>query len=200
MSPFDQISQQLAVYPARALPAQQLRPAAVLVPLFLRDDEPWVLLTRRTDHLPKHAGEISFPGGGAEAEDRDLWQTALRETEEEMGIIAADVTCLGQLDDIVSVHGYLVTPYVGSFADPYPYRIDPGEIAAVIELPLRRLRDPEIYHQEDWQHQGRTVPVDFYRIGGNQIWGMTAAILKQLLSRLETYFVAAESPAGVVDE
>lgn len=188
MSPFDEISQHLAAFPAQPLEPESLRPAAVLVPLYLRDDEPWTLFTRRTAHLKKHAGEISFPGGGAEPQDRDLWQTALRESEEEMGIAAGDVTCLGQLDDFISVYGYLVTPYVGSFPDPYPYRIDPGEIAEVIELPLSRLRDPLIYRQEDWQHQGRTVPVDFFRLEGHTIWGLTAAILKQLLDRLEPYF------------
>ncbi|MDT8419949.1 MAG: CoA pyrophosphatase [Desulfuromonadales bacterium] len=190
MSPFDEISQYLAIHPARSLEAQQLRPAAVLVPLFQRHDETWVLLTRRTEHLPKHAGEISFPGGGAEPGDADLWQTALRETEEEMGIVAADVTCLGQLDDIASVHGYLVTPYVGSFTHPYPYRIDYGEIDEVIELPLQSLCDPQVYHQEDWQHKGRVVPVDFYRLDGHEIWGLTAAILRQLLSRLDPFFAA----------
>lgn len=188
MSPFEQITQHLAAHPARPLDPQELRPAAVLVPLFLRNDEPWVLFTRRTEHLKNHAGEISFPGGGVEPDDADLWQTALRETEEEMGIAASDVKRLGQLDDFVSVYGYMVTPYVGSFSDPYPYRIDPFEIAEVIELPLQRLRNPRIYHQEDWQHKGRIVPVDFYRLDGHNIWGMTAAILKQLLHRLDPFF------------
>lgn len=193
MSPFEEITQHLAGHPAQPLARQELRPAGVLVPLFLRQDELWILLTRRTDDLPKHAGEISFPGGGAEVQDRDLWETALRETEEEMGIRSGDVTCLGQLDDFVSVHGYLVTPYVGCFAGGYAYRIDPGEIAEVIELPLGRLRNPAIYHQEDWQHKGRTIPVDFYRLDGHTIWGLTAAILKQLLQRLEPFW---ERPAG----
>lgn len=188
MSPFEQITQHLAMHPARPLEQQELRPAAVLAPLFLRNDEPWILFTRRTEHLKNHGGEISFPGGGAEENDADLWQTALRETEEEMGIAAADIERLGQLDDFISIYGYLVTPYVGSFSDPYPYRPDPGEIAEVIELPLQRLRDPQIYHQEDWQHAGRTVPVDFYQLDGHNIWGMTAAILKQLLCRLDPFF------------
>lgn len=191
MSPFQEITQHLAAHPARPLEQQELRPAAVLVPLFLRNDEPWVLFTRRTEHLENHGGEISFPGGGAEPDDADLWQTALRETEEEMGIVAADVRHLGQLDDFVSIYGYLVTPYVGSFRDPYSYRPDPGEIAEVIELPLQKLRDPQIYHQEDWQHKGRTIPVDFYQLDGHNIWGMTAAILKQLLHRLDPFFTGS---------
>jgi 8-oxo-dGTP pyrophosphatase MutT (NUDIX family) len=192
MAPFRQISRQLALHPARPLQRQQLRPAAVLVPLFLRHDQPWVLLTRRSEHLKHHAGEISFPGGGVEPEDADLWQTALRENEEEMGIAAADVRRLGRLDDFISVYGYLVTPYVGSFRDPYPYRIASGEIAEVLEFPLQRLRDPQSYHREERRHQGRTRAVDSYRLDGHTIWGMTAAILKQLLHRLEPFFAGAD--------
>ncbi len=188
MSPLDQISMQLADYPAAPMPLQQLRPAAVLVPLFLRNEQPWLLFTRRTAHLKNHGGEISFPGGGAEAGDADFWQTALRETEEEMGIRPQDVRRIGQLDDFHSVYGFHVKVCVGSYPAPYPYRVDQNEIAEVIELPLARLCDPNIYHQEDWQHKGRAVPVDFYRLDGHSIWGMTAAILKQLLQRLEPLY------------
>ena len=182
--PFKQIATQLADYPVRPIAQGELRAAAVLVPLFLRDGQLWMLFTRRTEQLKHHGGEISFPGGGAEAHDDDFWQTALRETEEEMGICPADVARLGQLDDFYSIYGYRVKVCVGSYLDPYPYRIDSNEIAEVIELPLARLRDPQIYHQEDWQHRGRQLPVDFYQLDGHKIWGMTAAILKQLLERL----------------
>ena len=189
--PLQQISEQLAAFPARPMARRDLRPAAVLVPLFLRNDEPWVLFTRRTEQLKNHSGEISFPGGGAEDQDADFWQTALRETEEEMGIRQEHVRRLGQLDDFYSVHGFRVKVCVGSYPAPYPYRIDQNEIAEVIELPLARLRDPEIYHQEDWEHKGRLFPVDFYQLDGHNIWGMTAAILKQLLERLELFFAEA---------
>jgi 8-oxo-dGTP pyrophosphatase MutT (NUDIX family) len=185
MSPLRHISQQLARYPAKPMEQGELRSAAVLVPLFLRSGEPWVLFTRRTEQLKNHSGEISFPGGRAEEQDLDFWHTALRETEEEMGIRAADVKRLGRLDDFYSVYGFRVQVCVGSFVDPYPYQVDRNEIAEVIELPLERLCDPTIYHQEDWQHKGRSYPVDFYQLDGHTIWGMTAAILKQLLLRVE---------------
>lgn len=185
MAPLEQISVQLAGYPPQRLARGDLRAAAVLVPLFLRDAEPWLLLTRRTEQLQKHAGEIAFPGGAADAQDVDFWQTALRETEEEMGIRSGDVRRLGQLDDFQSIYGYRVKVCVGSYQHPYPYQVNAAEIAEVIELPLTRLSDPRIYHQEDWLHRGRTVPVDFYQLDGHNIWGMTAAILKQLLTRLE---------------
>lgn len=194
MSPLLQISECLGRYPAKRMARGELRPASVLVPLFLRAGQPWVLFTRRTEHLKNHGGEISFPGGGAEAQDSDFWQTALRETEEEMGINAADVSRLGQLDDFYSVYGFRVKVCVGSFIDPYPYRVDKYEIAEVIELPLAQLRDPGIYHQEDWRHRGRMIPVDFYQLDGHCIWGMTAAILKQLLVRLDPLFENFDSP------
>ena len=184
MAAFGRVATQLARYPVKSLELGDSRSAAVLVPLFCRDDQLWILFTRRTEHLKNHGGEISFPGGGAEAQDTDFWQTALRETEEEMGIARGDVNRLGQLDDFYSVYGFRVEVCVGSYADPYPYRIDRDEIAEVIELPLARLRDPKIYHQEQWQRQGRQLPVDFYQLDGHRIWGMTAAILKQLLARL----------------
>lgn len=155
-----------------------------------------MLFTRRTEQLRNHGGEISFPGGAAEEPDSDFWQTALRETEEEMGIRSTDVHPLGQLDDFYSVHGFRVKVCVGSYIDPYPYLIDENEIAEVIELPLERLRDPLIYHQEDWQYKGRMFPVDFYQLDGHNIWGMTAAILKQLLRRLEPIFSAEPSAVG----
>ena len=188
MSPFEQISAQLVGYPAKQLAQGDYRSAAVLVPLFLREHQHWVLFTRRTEQLKNHGGEISFPGGGAEEQDADFWQTALRETEEEMGISGADVSRLGQLDDFYSVYGYRVKVCVGSYPDPYPYQVDENEIAEVIELPLARLRDPRIYHQEDWLHKGREFPVDFYQLDGHIIWGMTASILKQLLERLAPLF------------
>jgi 8-oxo-dGTP pyrophosphatase MutT (NUDIX family) len=183
-----QFATELARYPLRKLQRPDLRPAAVLVPLFLRNGEPWVLLTRRAEQLKNHSGEISFPGGGAEEQDQDFWQTALRETEEEVGIRGDHVRRLGRLDDFYSVYGYRVKVCVGGYPDPYPYRVATNEIAALIELPLARLRDPRIYRQEDWQHRDRHLPVDFYELDGHTIWGMTAAILKLLLERLDPWF------------
>ena len=175
------ISDILARHRPQPIPLGTLRPAAVLLPIYLRDGEETILFTRRTDHLEHHSGEISFPGGARQAEDASLAATALRETEEEMGIACGDVKLLGRLDDFYSVHGYHVVPYVGTFAWPYPFRVNAEEIAEVIEVPVARLRDPAIFHTEDWEHRGRIHPVHFYLIDGHQIWGLTAAILKQFL-------------------
>jgi len=178
-----QVERALARHAPRRIPRARLSPAAVLLPLYVREGEDTILFTRRTEELNHHRGEISFPGGRQHAEDVDLQATALRETEEEMGIRAADVTVLGRLDDFVSVHGYHVVPFVGTFPWPYPFRVNSGEIAAVIEVPLATLRDPRLWRQEDWRHKGRLYPVDFCTVGEHEIWGLTAAILRQFLER-----------------
>ncbi|WP_305046438.1 NUDIX hydrolase [Geoalkalibacter sp.] len=177
------VRQALAEHPIARLSTENLAPAAVLLPLFVRDGEDAVLFTRRPDTMPHHQGEISFPGGRRQPGDADLCATALRETQEEMGIAARDVEILGRLDDFFSVHGYHVTPYVGSFPYPYAFRVDPREIAEVIAVPLARLRDPAVFRTEDWSHRGRSWPVHFYRIDHHEIWGLTAAILSQFLER-----------------
>jgi len=179
-----EISRRLATFPLQTISRQGLRPAAVLVPLYIKDGEEWTLLTRRTDHLNHHRGEISFPGGAMNATDENLTATALRESEEEMGIRPRDVTVLGRLDDFYSVHGYHVVPFVGRVPHPYRYKVNSDEIAEVIELPLSQLRDPAVYHEEDWTFQGRVHPVSFYTAGRHVVWGLTAAILKQFFFRV----------------
>ena len=141
-------------------------------------------MTRRTEQLPHHAGEISFPGGGVEPPDRDDWATALRETQEELGVEPRQVEYLGRLDDCYSIHDYRVSCHVGLLPVPLDFSLEPGEIDELIELPLVALNDPAVYHQENWQHQGRSLPVDFYTLDGYVIWGMTGGILRQLLQRL----------------
>jgi 8-oxo-dGTP pyrophosphatase MutT (NUDIX family) len=177
------VEQALAACPLRTIDPRGLHPAAVLLPLYRRDGVESVLLTRRSEHLRHHRGEIAFPGGRRHPDDADRLATALRETEEEMGIRPADVTVLGRLDDCVSVHGYHVVPFVGTFPWPYGLRVDAGEIAEVIEVPLTRLRDPDLWRQEDWRHRGRRYPVHFCLVGEHVIWGLTAAILRQFLQR-----------------
>jgi len=171
----------LRAYPKQTIPLGSLRPAAVLLPLFQRGERDYLLFTERTAHLEHHAGEISFPGGGHDAGDADLSQTALRETEEELGIPAADIRILGRLDDFYSIHGYHVIPFVGIIPTPDNLQHDPFEIAGTFEAPLDHFRDPSIHHVEDWQHRGRTHLVDFYQFGEHVIWGLTAAILRQFV-------------------
>lgn len=161
-------------------------PAAVLLPLFAEGGEYHVLLTKRTEHLNHHRGEISFPGGARHPGDADLRETALRETWEEVGIRPPDVDILGELDDFYSVYDYLVTPFVGVFPSGYRLAVNRGEIERIITVPLSHLLRPEVFRTEDWSWKGRTHPVCFYTYGSDEIWGLTAAILKQFLDAVFT--------------
>ncbi len=160
-------------------------PAAVLLPLFHEDGSWNVLLTKRTEHLTHHGGEISFPGGVRQDDDPDLLATALRECWEEVGIRPEDVDLLGTLDDIVSVHNYLVTPFVGVIPSQYPFNISQDEIQRLIVIPVAELLRPEIYRVEDWSWKGRKMPVSFFTSGEDEVWGLTAAILRQFLDLIQ---------------
>jgi 8-oxo-dGTP pyrophosphatase MutT (NUDIX family) len=175
---------ELAGHAIKSLPRNEMRAAAVLVPLRLQEGALNLLLTQRTDHLPSHAGEISFPGGGIDVSDPDDWAAALRETQEEIGVDPSLVEPLGQLDDCYSIHNYRVSCHVGLLPTELEFSLNADEITELIELPLASLNDPAVYHQENWQHKGRSVPVDFYTLDGYVVWGMTGSILRQLLQRL----------------
>ena len=162
----------------------RLKRAAVLIPVFKKEGEYHLLFTRRTDRVEHHQGQISFPGGRQDPEDRDLLATALREAEEEMGIRREDVRVLGELDDICTVTDFCVAPFVGMIPYPYPFRPNPHEIEEMIEVPLAVLLDPARFRREFRGLAGRMWPVYFYQHGRHTIWGATASIVKQLLDLL----------------
>ena len=162
------------------------RHAAVLAPLFARDGEPWLLFTRRATGLPRHSGEISFPGGARDQSDVSLAHTALRETQEELALDATRVRLLGALPEVyASVSNFLVTTYVGWLGEGLP-ELSPasGEVAEVIEAPLSALDDPAIYHEELWTRGGVAHTVMFYDYGAYRIWGLTGRLVHHLLSLL----------------
>lgn len=178
------VEQALAGRAARPHPRREHRAAAVLVPIFERDDALHTLFIVRQAHLASHPGQIAFPGGGIDPEDASPEAAALREMQEELGVAPEQVTVLGALDEIETVTGYRVTPVVGAI--PYPVRLrpDPYEVADYFTLPLARLRDPAIFREEDWTSQGRDYPVYFYEVEGRVIWGATAKILRLFLHRV----------------
>jgi 8-oxo-dGTP pyrophosphatase MutT (NUDIX family) len=164
------------------VPAGERRRAGVLAPLFVRDRQLWVVLTRRTDKVVHHPGQISFPGGAEESGDESLWSTALRESEEELGIRAADVKSIGRLSPMVTVTNFYVEPYVGAIPQPYLFRPHSDEIAEVLEVPLGELLAPGV--REDRPLPGREIPVVFYHWRGREIWGATGRMLAELLEAL----------------
>ena len=158
------------------------RRAAVLVPLFVRNGALWILLTRRTDTLEHHKGQIAFPGGAEEEGDASLLATALRETQEEIGVAGDVVVPLGTLPTLTTVTDFYVAPFVGAIPHPYPFRPAESEIAELIEVPVQSLFDPGI--REEKLLPGRTEPTLFYHCGPHLIWGATARILTDLLDAL----------------
>ena len=163
-------------------PPEGRRRAAVLLPLFVRDGALRVLLTRRTDTVEHHRGQISFPGGVEEEHDDSPWATAMRETEEELGIAPGDVRLLGALTPLVTVTDFFVEPFVGAI--PYPHVLKPAaaEIAEVIDVPISALLDPKALERR--MLPGRDEPTLFYHYGSHVIWGATARMLKELLDAI----------------
>lgn len=164
-------------------PPEGRRRAAVLVPLFVRGGALRVLLTRRTDTVEHHRGQISFPGGVEEPDDETAWETAVRETEEELGIAPEHVRLLGALTPLVTVTDFFVEPFVG--AVPYPHVLRPAEaeIAEVIDVPVAALLDPKVLERRVLP--GREEPTLFYHYGSHVIWGATARMMAELLEALK---------------
>ncbi|TCI10589.1 CoA pyrophosphatase [Dyella soli] len=159
------------------------RPAAVLVGL-REGVQPRLVLTVRTDHLQDHAGQVAFPGGRTDPEDADAIATALRESEEEIGLARALVTPLGFLDRFETISGYCITPVVACI-DPdarlYPA---PGEVAEVFEVPLSFFLDPANLRRYTMEFRGHRRDMVEFVHGGHRIWGATAAMLFNLLQRM----------------
>lgn len=171
--------------PRRELSVPGRRLAAVLLPLYRHNGDYGLIFTQRTDTVPHHRGQIAFPGGGYEAQDASLQATALRESQEEIGLQATHVRLLGQLDDLLTTNSnYLVRPFVGMIPYPYAFTIDPWETALIIEVPLRFLQQYNPPVEERREHEGRVVQSFFFDYEGHIIWGVTAKILKQFLDLL----------------
>jgi 8-oxo-dGTP pyrophosphatase MutT (NUDIX family) len=163
---------------------RSLREAGVLVPLVNRPEGVTILLTQRTDHLAHHAGQVAFPGGRREPGDPHLMATALRETEEEIGLPRQHVEVIGELDIYETNSAYAITPVVGWIEPPFPLTVDPTEVADVFEVPLAFILDPANHRRESRLRDGveRTYYVLPY--DGRYIWGATAGMLVNFASVL----------------
>jgi 8-oxo-dGTP pyrophosphatase MutT (NUDIX family) len=158
--------------------------AAVLVPLIGRSGRVQVLFTQRTAHLDDHAGQISFPGGRVEAGDASREQTALRETEEEVGIASGSISVLGRLPDYEIPSGFRITPVVGWIEPPFDLNPDPFEVAAVFEAPLDYFLEPAHYQRREFRFRGRHRHYMAIPFEGRYIWGATAGMLYYLCRML----------------
>jgi 8-oxo-dGTP pyrophosphatase MutT (NUDIX family) len=159
------------------------RAAAVLVPLYEADGELHVVLTRRTWNLRSHSGEVSFPGGREDDVDADLWETALRESREEIALDTSAVELIGELDHLATImsHSFIV-PYVAALPGRPETSPNPGEVSAVLHVPVAELLDPAIYREERWDLPwADDRSLYFFELVGDTVWGATGSMLRQLL-------------------
>lgn len=156
--------------------------AAVILPLFFKDNAYHILFIKRTETVEHHKGQVSFPGGRREEEDKTLKDTALRELHEEIGLPPADIDILGKLDDGTTLSSnYIVAPYVGLIPYPYEFKLDPREIAYIFSVPVSELISGSSLKMEERRLEGRLVKSYFFNTRDEVIWGATARILKQFL-------------------
>jgi 8-oxo-dGTP pyrophosphatase MutT (NUDIX family) len=182
-----------------ALVSDPDRAAAVLVPVSEGPTGPELVFIERAATLAEHAGEMSFPGGGAEPFDRDRQATAVRESGEEIGLRPEEIGFAGRLDDVRTTTGYAVSPFV-AWVPPRRYEPGDGEVASVVSLPVDAFLDAENHAFEPREHpEYGHVPVHHFRVGGYTIWGATARILVQLLS-LGTDWSPPDPPARPLGE
>ena len=156
--------------------------SAVLLPIYYKQGQYYILFTKRTETVQNHKGQISFPGGAYQDGDRTLVNTTLRECAEEIGLMTDKVEVLGELDDIATLtSGYIISPFVALIPWPYQFKVDREEVEEIIEVSISVLMDKGCWHEETEIIDGETVTSHFYHYQGEVIWGATARILNQFL-------------------
>jgi 8-oxo-dGTP pyrophosphatase MutT (NUDIX family) len=170
----------LAARSAIEIVAPQHRRACVLIPLIRTANGYSILLTKRSENLAAHSGQIAFPGGSVEGVE-SLEDAAIREAEEEVGIRSQDVELIGRLDDVITHSGFLVAPFVGVIHEPVEYVMQESEVVEVFEVPLEALldvRNPEVRYVP---FRRKEFPAYFYHYREYEIWGLTGRMLKAFL-------------------
>jgi len=157
-------------------------PSAVLVPIYYKQGQYYILFTKRTELVKEHKGDISFPGGAYQEGDETLANTALRECSEEIGLTAGDVEILGELDDTITTSSnYIISPFVAFIPSPYQFSLNAEEAEEIIEIPISTLSDKGCLRQETETIDGKIVTSPLYYYQGRIIHGATARILNQFL-------------------
>lgn len=176
---FEHIKQRLASHAPVRITDSSSRHACVLVPLVSHEKSLHLLLTKRTDRVEHHKGQISFPGGMVDEGDTSPRHTALRELEEELGIPPASVTIIGELDDIHIPTGFVVTPVVGYIDCAVDVHTSNDEVDEILLIPFEKFFDPSLRRLETRELKGAMRQVYFYDVWKEPVWGATAHIIKQ---------------------
>ncbi len=190
--------QQLQRYPLAAhAPRPALRNAAVLVGLHGSEQHPQLILTERAAHLNSHAGEVAFPGGMYESQDRHLLDTALRETDEEIGLARGLITPLATLPAATPKRSDVwVTPFVARVEEPFDLTLDPSELSAVFSVPLTHFMGSDRYDYFDIDVRGEPVAFPFIDFKGYRIWGFTLGVIVEMLNDCLAADIRLRYPAG----
>jgi len=191
----DKIRQILTQREKGCVTGEELTRSAVLIPLYEKAGEHYLVFTQRTERISSHKGQMSFPGGRWQGGET-LQETALRESWEEIGLKPEDVEVLGELDDAITLTtNYVIHPFVGIIPCPYEFEINPAEVEEIVEVPLSALRDTSCYGTADSAqmrdthkyrqlaqfYEGRPSMAWFYEYDNHVIWGATARIVKSFL-------------------
>lgn len=189
MISIEEIRRTLKESQARDFPSMrdQFVPAAVLAPLLEEADGIKLLFTRRTKNLKHHSGEISFPGGRLDDSDQSMLDCALRETKEEIGLPSEQIEILGRLDETPVISGHLVTPFVGRIKPPFKYTPSPEEIDYIFTVNIKEFLNPAVHRMKINDFMDRKIPIHFYDVAGECVWGATGRIVTNLLSTCFDY-------------
>ena len=178
----EKLRQVLASRQKMQLSGRGLTEAAVLVPVFCKDGEYHIIFTQRSDRVPHHKGQISFPGGARSEVDTGLLDTALRESYEEIGLQARDAEVLGELDDTpTTTSSFNISPFVAFIPYPYNFTLNPNEINEIFSVPVLALLNKAKRGEESYTFGGEVFVGSSYEYEGRVIWGATAQIVQQFL-------------------
>jgi 8-oxo-dGTP pyrophosphatase MutT (NUDIX family) len=193
------LKSRLALNPVAAPIPPDLVPAGVLAPLFFKDRVAHLLFTQRTFTVKDHRVQISFPGGVRHQSDPDLRATALRETQEEIGLDPEVVEVLGLLQPVDTITGYHIIPFVGLIPHPYDFHPSPLEVKRLLLLPLEGFYEAGRWSTGLYHYQGRATRVYYWRCNREVIWGATAQILLNLLAHLGQHPIPGDKDATCLD-
>ena len=180
-----EISSKLAARKLRKINIDNIGRAAVLIPIWKEYESLFFLLTLRTKKVQTHKGQISFPGGMRDSIEEPLVQTALRETQEEIGISDNQIRILGQFDEYLSTTKLIVTPFVGRIEPPLVIQKNPEEVEEVLKIPVSLFQKPELLRTEIRQRLNQSVTIYHYDFKGLDVWGLTAQIIRDFLKVID---------------